>query len=105
MKAKSRRQFTSEFKVKVVLEVLRQGQTLSQIASDYDLHPQLVPTWKQAFIAATYQVFDQQKGQKSRLPIKQHHFTNRSDGSSRVVGAMELSWLKKNGAPTFSDAP
>ena len=36
MKAKSRRQFTSEFKVKVVLEVLRQEKTLNQIASDYD---------------------------------------------------------------------
>jgi hypothetical protein len=36
MKAKSRRHFTSEFKVKVVLEVLRQDKTLSQITSDYD---------------------------------------------------------------------
>ncbi|MFB9292525.1 transposase [Persicitalea jodogahamensis] len=36
MKAKSRRQFTSEFKVKVVLEVLRQEKTLNQIASDFD---------------------------------------------------------------------
>ncbi|WP_461139218.1 transposase [Spirosoma pomorum] len=44
MKAKSRRQFTAEFKVKVVLEVLRQEKTLNQIASDYDLHPQLVQT-------------------------------------------------------------
>lgn len=44
MKAKSRRQFTSEFKVKLVLEVLRQEKTLTQIASENDLHPQLLQT-------------------------------------------------------------
>lgn len=62
MKAKSRRQFTSEFKVKVVLEVLRQEKTLTQIASENDLHPQLLQTWKQTFMVAAPQVFDQQKG-------------------------------------------
>ena len=90
MKAKSRRQFAAEFKLKVVLEVLRQEKTLSQIASDYDLHPQLVQTWKQTFMAAAPPVFDQHKGREK--PI-----TDEKGPLYEQIGRlqMELSWLKK----------
>jgi len=90
MKAKSRRQFTSAFKAKVVLEVLRQEKTLSQIASENELHPQLLQTWKQTFLTATTQVFDQQKG--AEKPV--------SDETAPLyeqIGRlqMEVTWLKK----------
>lgn len=90
MKAKSRRQFTSEFKVKVVLEVLRQDKTLNQIASEYDLHPQVVQTWKQTFLAAVPHVFDQQKG--AERPV-----ADQTGPLYEQIGRlqMELSWLKK----------
>lgn len=90
MKAKSRRQFTSEFKVKVVLEVLRQDKTLNQIASEHDLHPQLVQTWKQAFTAAVPQLFDQQKG--TEKPV-----VDETGPLYEQIGRlqMELTWLKK----------
>jgi transposase-like protein len=90
MKAKSRRQFTSTFKAKVVLEVLRQEKTLSQIASENELHPQLLQTWKQTFLAAASQVFDQQKGAEKPA----------SDETAPLyeqIGRlqMEVTWLKK----------
>jgi transposase-like protein len=90
MKAKSRRQFTSEFKVKVVLEVLRQEKTLTQIASENDLHPQLLQTWKQAFLVAVPQVFDQQKG--AEKPV-----ADEAAPLYEQIGRlqMELNWLKK----------
>lgn len=91
MKAKSRRQFTSEFKVKVVLEVLRQDKTLNQIASDYDLHPQLVQTWKQMFMAAAPQVFAQQKGTEKPVADEKGPLYEQIERLQ-----MELSWLKKN---------
>lgn len=90
MKAKSRRQFTSEFKVKVVLEVLRQEKTLTQIASENDLHPQLLQTWKQTFMIAAPQAFDQQKG--AEKPV-----TDETGPLYEQIGRlqMELNWLKK----------
>ena len=99
MKAKSRRQFTSDFKVKVVLEVLRQDKTLNQIASDYDLHPQLVQTWKQEFIAVAPQAFDQQKG--AQKPV-----ADQTAPLYEQIGRlqMELNWLKKNWEPTYKSA-
>lgn len=89
MKTKSRRQFTSEFKVKVVLEVLRQEKTLAQIASEHQLHPQMVQTWKQAFLAAAPQVFNQQKGVEK--PIDETGPLFEQIGRLQ----MEVSWLKK----------
>ena len=99
MKAKSRRQFTAAFKVKVVLEVLRQDKTLNQIASEYDLHPQLVQTWKQAFMTTTPQVFEQQKGGEKSV-------ADETGPLYEQIGRlrMELTWLKKNGAPTSDSA-
>lgn len=90
MKAKTRRQFTSSFKAKVVLEVLRQEKTLSQIASETELHPQLLQTWKQTFLAAAAQVFEQQKGVEK--PI-----SDETGPLYEQIGRlqMEVTWLKK----------
>lgn len=42
----SRRKFTSEFKSKVALEALREECTLSELATRYDIHPNMIRTWK-----------------------------------------------------------
>ncbi len=34
-----RKKYTSEFKSKIVLEILREEKTLSQIASENEVHP------------------------------------------------------------------
>ena len=43
-----RRQFTPEFKTKIVLELLREEKTLSEIASEHDISP------NQLFFARTF---------------------------------------------------
>ena len=90
MKTKSRRQFTSDFKVKLVLEVLRQEKTLSQIASEHELHPQLLQTWKQTFLANASQVFDHQKGTEKLV-------VDETGPLYEQIGRlpMEVNWLKK----------
>ena len=91
MKTKTRRQFTAEFKTKLVLQVLPQEQTLNQIVSANDIHPKQLQTWKQTFLAAAPIVFDQQKG--AEKPV-----TEESGLLYEQIGRlqMELTWLKKN---------
>ena len=48
---KKRRRFTAEFKLKVVLEALRERQSLNEIAQKYQLHQNQVSRWKRAFLA------------------------------------------------------
>lgn len=47
---KSRRRFSAEFKAKVALEAIRGEQTLSDLAARYEVHPNMITTWKRQAI-------------------------------------------------------
>lgn len=46
----TRRKFTSEFKKKVVLEALKERNTIQELAAKYEIHPQQVTDWKRHFM-------------------------------------------------------
>lgn len=76
--------------MKVVLQVLCQYKTFNQIASEHELHPKQLQMWKQTFLTAAPQVFDQQKG--AEKPVDETGPLYEQIGRLQ----MELSWLKKN---------
>jgi len=45
-----RKTYTSAYKAKVILEVLREEQTLSQIAGKYEIHPNQLTRWRKGVI-------------------------------------------------------
>ena len=46
----SRRRFTPEFKTQVVLETLKEQKTLSELASDFEIHSTQISKWKLEFL-------------------------------------------------------
>jgi transposase len=54
---KERRKYTAEFKFKVVLEALRERETLAVLAAKFDVHPQQITDWKRAFLEQGPEVF------------------------------------------------
>lgn len=46
----TRRKFTSEFKKKVVLEALKERNTIQELAAKYEIHPQQITDWKRHFM-------------------------------------------------------
>lgn len=54
---KERRKFSAEFKFKVVLEALRERETLAALAAKHQIHPQQITDWKRAFLEQGEQVF------------------------------------------------
>ena len=44
-----RRKFTSKFKTKVVLESLKERQTVAELAQKYEIHPTQISAWKREF--------------------------------------------------------
>ena len=46
----SLRKFTPEFKTKAVLEVLKECQTLAELAKKHEIHPTQLTTWKKEFM-------------------------------------------------------
>lgn len=55
-----RRNFTAEQKVKTVLEVLRKERTLSEIAAEYEVHPNQLSRWKAEFISNAARAFSKE---------------------------------------------
>ena len=66
-----KRQFTSEFKVKVVLELLREERTIGEIAAAYEINPNQLATWRREFLEKAPGVFDEPKTIKAKLKADQ----------------------------------
>ena len=45
-----RKRYDAKFKAKVVLEALREQDTLEEIGSKYGIHPNQITQWKKTFL-------------------------------------------------------
>jgi len=64
---RTRRKFSSKFKTKVVLEVLKEQQTIQELASKYEVHPNQISTWKNDFLSNASTVFDSKKEKQETI--------------------------------------
>lgn len=53
---RERRKFSASFKTKVVLEALKERETIQQLAAKFELHPNQISQWKSDFLANADQV-------------------------------------------------
>jgi transposase len=60
----TRRKFTPKFKLKVVMDALRERQTLAGLAQKHELTAQQISTWKREFMNNAEVVFEASKKDK-----------------------------------------
>lgn len=86
----TRRKFTSKFKTKVVLEVLKERATVQELAQKFEISVQQLYTWKREFLSNAETVFD--KGTKSVKTEAEE----KEDRLLKVIGQqkVELDFLK-----------
>jgi transposase-like protein len=53
-----KKSYTATFKAQVVLELLKETKTISQLASEYAVHPNILREWRQAAIKGLPDVFE-----------------------------------------------
>lgn len=46
MQRKTRKQYTAEFKAKVVKEMLKEEKTVGQLAAEYEVHTNMLYRWR-----------------------------------------------------------
>jgi len=87
-----RRNHGPEFKFKVALEAAKEQQTISQLASEFSLHPNQISDWKKQLLEKGKTVFQPNGKQKSQ--------TIQESELYEQIGRlkMELDWIKKKSA-------
>ena len=86
-----RRQHSAKFKFKVALEAAKGTQTLSELASKYQLHPSQISDWKRALLDSGPDVFSTRRAREKRTQAAQEAELYEQIGRLK----MELEWLKK----------
>ena len=86
-----RKNFSSEFKARVAVEAIRGEKTISEIASRYEVHPNVVGQWKKRALESLPDIFS------AKQKAKSNEESELRDRLYQQVGQlkMELDWLKK----------
>ncbi len=93
MKKKSRSEFSTDFKSKVVLEALKERSTVEELARKYEVHPNQIHHWKKEFLSNASSVFSAGES----LSEEKKRFEEEKERLYAQIGQqkVEIDWLKK----------
>lgn len=87
-----RRTFTKKFKLKVILEALKERSTVKELCQKYELHPNQISKWKQDFLDKAEDVMDTTTTKKDQ----EEEFKEQEKLYSKIGQLqMEIDYLKK----------
>ncbi|MCL1914059.1 MAG: transposase [Eubacteriaceae bacterium] len=86
-----RKNYTSNYKAEAALEVLREAESLGEIAGRLEAHPNMLSRWKSTAAKNLHTVFEDSKGESklAHEAEKQELYAQIGELSSK------LAWLKK----------
>ncbi|WP_075164175.1 transposase [Ktedonobacter racemifer] len=64
MQKKTRKQYSTEFKARVVREMLKEEKTVGQLAAEYGVHSNMLYRWKDQALAGLPSLFNDQAAQE-----------------------------------------
>jgi len=90
--ARTRRRFDGKFKARVALDAIRGLRTISEVAKQFQVHPNQVTLWKKQLLGGASQVFEAGSvSSKSGSDEPEAAELYEQIGRLKV----ELEWLKK----------
>ncbi len=93
-----RKQYSAAFKAQIVLEALKEIKTVAQIASEHQLHPNLVTKWKQEAIAELPIVFERKNTQAQVQEAQEQKVAQLYEQIGPLTNRFlttQVTWLKK----------
>lgn len=84
--------FSSAFKTRVVLEALKEQQTIEEIGNKHHIHPNQVSAWKREFLSNASAAFE--KGKSSTINKSREADTEKLYS---IIGQLKVEneWMKK----------
>jgi transposase-like protein len=94
--SEKRRNHTPKFKAKLALEALKEERSVSEIAADHNLNPNLVRRWRDDLTTNAEKVFDQSRQIKDQK-LKEEALEAERDELLKAVGTatVERDWLRR----------
>ena len=88
-----KKNYSSEYKAKAVIEILREAKPINEIASERGVHVNQLSRWKKTAIESLPQIFDNQRKRKNEE--KEHE--EKIQELYAQIGELttKVNWLKK----------
>ncbi len=96
MSKKQTKRYETSFKVKVVLEALKEEITLNELCTKYEVVPVTVRQWKEEFLANAELAFEKEKAvkvYKEKIVEKEREIDELHRGMGKL--SAQLEWAKK----------
>jgi len=87
----TRKRYDNRLKAQIALEAIKDQRTISEIASDYGIHPNQVGQWKKKLLEEVPDIFSGKGDKKQQDNEAMQNELYRQIGQLKV----ELDWLKK----------
>ena len=94
--------YTSTFKAQVVLELLKEEKTISQVAAEYKVHPNVLRDWRTLAIKNLAALFDKHDDVGSLRIAYEQQLEDLYAQLGRLTS--QLTWIKKKLALTLTRA-
>ena len=64
--SKKRKQYSADFKAKVAIAALKGDQTTSELAARYQIHTNMVSTWRRELLDSASDIFERKNDKKNQ---------------------------------------
>jgi transposase-like protein len=88
-----RKQYSSALKAKIVIEALRETKTVAELASEHQIHPNLISKWKRDALEGLPSFFDRGRQHDQMEQEQQQKIEELYQEIGRLT--TQVSWLKK----------
>src|SRR5450432_4269456 len=96
MQNQKKKHYTADFKAKVVMEILKEEKTVSQLSAEYGIHSSQLYKWKDQVLIGLPNLFNEQA--EKNLREKEEEWQKEREALYAEIGRLttEKTWLEKN---------
>ena len=101
MQKQKKKHYIADFKAKVVMEILKEEKTVSQLSAEHGIHSSQLYKWKDQVLAGLPTLFNEQAEKNQRE--KEAEWQNEREALYAEIGRLttEKTWLEKKSRTLF----